>query len=226
MSTVFNEGTAYGVINSAPAGDLTILGWMQLGNQNYVGGDAYSVVADIIGPGDVPQFQVYAGGSVGIRCYAFGGDGPAFGNYTGWVSYVLTRSGSTYTWYVRSVKAVSYTLVSSGSGGSVTTIAIMFQVNGAPYVPEAASVKGWRVFSVAKTLTDCYSESQSETAIDTTNLWAAWADGINPDPANWGTDVSGNGRNLTVVGTSSKSQNDPIVFPTPEAGALFLGMCQ
>jgi hypothetical protein len=139
---------------------------------------------------------------------------------------VVIASGSPTTWgYFRLVKSTSTSFaleyVAAG-GSSFTTIAstTVSNANLANWnifraIVDAgtcsnAGIRSWRLHSPPLSQANQLLERASRTPVNTTDLYAAYADGDTPVAATWGNDTSGNSRHLTVTGTAVYDSGDPI----------------
>src|SRR5690606_25684573 len=83
------------------------------------------------------------------------------------------------------------------------------------YIIEEASSRSLRVYTTVHPLADLLADLDSNTAT-LSGLWARYIDGPTPSAAAFGTDQSGNGRNLTVSGTAVTDSDDPVASSGPD----------
>ncbi len=212
MSSVNNDGSAQGLLGSFPAGDFTLRGWIK---NLQASGDA--CVAGTNGAN--PYFVLLYNSSGELELYegmeSYGFEtlvaSPTLGD---WIHFAYQREGNTFRWYVRGEGDSSYTLAYtfSSTQGNHTGLSWLQEATWwFPDPPDSISFKNIRLSDGALSTTDILTDSESNTAVDDgTTLWAEWANGASPNPANWHLDTSGNDRHFSASGTAIEDEEDPV----------------
>lgn len=205
--SIKNNGSAWGVTTTVPAGSFKVVGWFLVTTAT-ITENSYQTFLEVGWTGgfnrvafDPFENNIYWAGN------GYGVIAPQGTVENQWIRVMFTRDGNDWAIYWAMPDDTAWTLVTTWTTSAATTfISVFYSYADSAYLAFDGYVRSLRVYTTG-TISEIFDETLLRTP--TISTWAGWADLTTP--VDLGTDMSGNGRNLTVTGTESQWSDDPIV---------------
>jgi hypothetical protein len=216
--SVRNQNSARGNNATINTANVTVGAWIRAGATSYTTGPRYQYLIEVGIPARVYAYQIFTDTNDDQLKFYSDETGEVTilsSSSVAWIYCRLVKNGTTVTLEYRTEFSSTWNTVTTFT---VSATNVTWHAFFDTWFADGLCVDGYLrsagIWEAVLTQAESLTESNSPTAVRTTNLRGYYAGGATPDAATWGTSTP-SGTNLTQSGTAVADADDPI----PSGGA-------